>query len=145
MSTLVENCCPILMNVGPNLKMLSLSHLARVFRLNFFFSSVISPVSNIFKSNKTRQWPPSNSSKFNKETFHLVTCLFVGSHNFYKNTPAIDAYCMTAFNFPTLVQHLIFFQSLFLSHHSLYFFLSFSRCRMGNRCTKVIFLCINHK
>ena len=42
-STLVENCCPILMNVGPNLKRLSFSHLARTFLLIIFFSSVIPP------------------------------------------------------------------------------------------------------
>lgn len=43
MSTLVENCCPILMNVGPSLKMFSFNHFARTFRFWIFFSSVIPP------------------------------------------------------------------------------------------------------
>jgi hypothetical protein len=51
MSTLVENCWPILINVGPNRRMLSFSHLARVFLLKVFFSSVIPPKKYIFESN----------------------------------------------------------------------------------------------
>lgn len=43
MSTLVENCWPILINVGPNLKIFSFNHLARAFLLWTFLPSVIPP------------------------------------------------------------------------------------------------------
>ena len=51
MSTRVENCCPIFIKVGPNLKSPSFNHLASFFLFSFLFPLVIPPKDKLEKSN----------------------------------------------------------------------------------------------
>ena len=55
-STRVENCWPILMNVGPNRSNPSFTHLARTLRFSFFFSSVTPPDQCAHPNNLVRRF-----------------------------------------------------------------------------------------